>query len=241
MGTNSWRKRAKQYLWKMNLGKKVFLGVSKSILNVDTFLLVWNAFLPTSPPSQKQGAMVREGKGHNKEYRRGKERGKTWKGASPTFFKIPSGSLEVESAGCDTKHKGERVSLLQHNQENKSSLEIVTATVHSEMTKDLGRCAKSLNLTAPLGVMTELPSQLSLEEGQVLKTYPGLNSLMAARKPFQLLRDIRTAVGYLSNISRVAGRVPILVKAQTPAQRSFKGIKQMGGEVWAAAILIQSG
>ena len=109
------------------------------------------------------------------------------------------------------------------------------------MTKDLGRCAKSLNLTAPLGVMTELPSQLSLEEGQVLKTYPGLNSLMAARKPFQLLRDIRTAVGYLSNISRVAGRVPILVKAQTPAQRSFKGIKQMGGEVWAAAILIQSG
>lgn len=40
MGTNSWSKRAKQYLWKMNLGKKVFLGVSKSILNVDMFLFV---------------------------------------------------------------------------------------------------------------------------------------------------------------------------------------------------------
>lgn len=64
---------------------------------------------------------------------------------------------------------------------------------------------------------------------------------MAARKPFQLLRDIRTAVGYLSNTSRVSGRVQIPVKAQVPAQRSFKGIKPKGGEVWAATILIQSG
>ena len=78
-------------------------------------------------------------------------------------------------------------------------------------------CAKSLSIAAPVGVMTELPSQLFPEEGQVLKTYSGLNGLISARRSFQPLRDSRTAVGYLLNVSRVAGRGPIPVKAQVQA------------------------
>lgn len=62
------------------------------------------------------------------------------------------------------------------------------------MTEDLGRRTKGLNITAPVGMMTELPPQLSPEEGQVLKTYQGWNGLIVAHRPFQLLRDIRTAV-----------------------------------------------
>ena len=94
------------------------------------------------------------------------------------------------------------------------------------MTEDLGRRAKGLNITAPVGMMTELPPQLSPEEGQVLKTYQGWNGLIIAHRPFQLLRDIRTAVWYLLNISRESGRIPIPVKAQVPAQRKFKGTEQ---------------
>lgn len=53
-GTNSWSQRAKQQLWKMNLWEKVFLGVTGSILTVEMFLFVWNAFLCTSPPSLRK-------------------------------------------------------------------------------------------------------------------------------------------------------------------------------------------
>ena len=115
--------------------------------------------------------------------------------------------------------------------------EIFTAGVHSEMIRDLGRGAKSLSIAAPVGVMTELPSQLFPEEGQVLKTYPELNSLISARRSFQPLRDIRTAVGYLLNISRVTGRGPIPVKVQVQAQGSFKGTEPKGGQVQAVTIL----
>lgn len=47
---NMWHQllqRAKQYLPKMNARKKVFAGVSKSILNVDMFFFVLNIFLST--------------------------------------------------------------------------------------------------------------------------------------------------------------------------------------------------
>lgn len=100
------------------------------------------------------------------------------------------------------------------------------------MIRDLGRCAKSLSIAAPVGVMTELPSQLFPEEGQVLKTYSGLNGLISACRSFQPLRDSRTAVGYLLNVSRVAGRGPIPVKAQVQAQGSFKGREPKGAQSW---------
>lgn len=109
------------------------------------------------------------------------------------------------------------------------------------MIRDLRRCAKSLSITAPVGVMTELPSQLFPEEGQVLKTYSGLNGLISARRSFQPLRDSRTAVGYLLNVSRVTGRGPIPVKVQVQAQGSFKGTKQKGAQVQAVTILRQAG
>lgn len=89
----SWSNRAKQYFWKMNLGKIIFLGVSKSIFNVDMFSFVWNTFLSTSPLEKESNG--EEGK-DNKEDRRGKDTRQAWKAFSPGFFKIISGSGEVE-------------------------------------------------------------------------------------------------------------------------------------------------
>lgn len=64
-----------------------------------------------------------------------------------------------------THHRSSSVggSLPRHDWENRSGSETVTGRLHCEMTRDLGRCAKSLNITVPVGTMTELPSQLSLE------------------------------------------------------------------------------
>lgn len=180
----------------MNLEKKVFLGVNKSILNVDMFLFVWNTFLCTTFPFLEKGSSGRR-KGPETECRRGKEQGQACKVSSTNYSWGASESREAKWAVPRAMQVIPTIGATLHawtchgkDEENKGSPETFTARLHSEMTRDLGRCAKSLDIIVPVGIITELPSQLSLGVRSSVK------NMLRIERSDHSMQTFSTAQGY---------------------------------------------